>query len=129
MAAAHAELQAARTAQTRAEAAQQAADQASVEAQATVQQLRAELAELRQQHRTELETLRAENRADRDQLRAEHRDQLTDLRMLARTAEQRADEHRGRADRAEALLTEQSQGAVRDEPLRNRPAREEGAGA
>lgn len=121
MAAARADVQAARTAQTRAEAAQQAADHARVEAQATVEQLRAELAELRQQHRAELAALRAENRADRDQLRAEHRDQLTDLRMLAGTAEQRA-------DRAEALLTEQSQRAVRDEPLRNRPARKEGGG-
>jgi len=77
-----------------------------------VQQLRTELAELRQQHRTELDTLRAENRADRDQLRAEHRDQLADLRTLARTAEQRAEEHRDRAERAEALLVESSQRGV-----------------
>jgi len=104
VAAAHGEAAAARTAQTRAEAGQQAAEQASVKAQATVEQLRTELAELRQQHRTELDTLRAESRAEHDQLRTEHRDQLADVRAVARTAEQRADEHRDRADRAEAII-------------------------
>jgi len=97
---------AARTAQTRAEAAQQTAETANTEAQTMVEQLRTELTELRQQHRTELDTLRADNRAERDQLRAEHRDQLADLRTLARTAEQRAEEHRERRERAEALVSE-----------------------
>ena len=103
---------AARTAQTRAEAAQQTAETAqqtaetaNMEAQTMVEQLRTELTELRQQHRTELDTLRADNRAERDQLRAEHRDQLADLRTLARTAEQRAEEHRERRERAEALVS------------------------
>ena len=79
-------MAAARTAQTRAEA------------PATVQQLRTELTELRQQHRTELDTLGAKRR-----------DQLADLRTLARTAEARAEEHRVRAARVEAVLAEQSQ--------------------
>jgi colicin import membrane protein len=104
VAAAHGEAAAARTAQTRAEAGQQTAEHTSAEAQATVEQLRTELAELRQQHRTELDTLRAESRAERDQLRTEHRDQLADVRAVARTAEQRADEQRDRADRAEAII-------------------------
>jgi len=127
VAAAHAEANAARTAQTRAEAAQQAAEHASTETHTTVEQLHTELADLRQQHRTELNTLRADNRAERDQLRAEHREQLADLRTLARTAEQRADEHRDRADRAEALLTEQSKratGRQGDQPTPGSPPEE-----
>jgi len=103
--AAQAESAAARTAQTRAEAAQQEAEHTSADAQATVEQLRAEL-----------ETLRADNRAERDQLRAEHHEQLADLRMFARTAEQRAGEHRDRADRAEAALTGQRALRPADEP-------------
>ncbi len=49
----------------------------------------------------------------------EHREQLADLRMLARPAEQRAEEHRDRADRAEALITEQRAGsaATKSEPV------------
>ena len=112
VAAAQADAEASRTARTRAESAQQTAETANTEAQATVQQLRTELADLREQHRTELDALRADNRTDRDQLRAEHRDQLADLRTLARTAEQRADEQRDRADRAEALLAEQQEGGA-----------------
>jgi len=81
-----------------------------------VEQLRAELAELRPQHRIELETLCADNRAERDQLRAEHHEQLADLRIFARTAEQRAGEHRDRADRAEAALTGQRALRPADEP-------------
>jgi len=107
VAAAQADAKAARTAQTRAEAAQQTAETANTEAQTMVEQLRTELADLRQQHRTELDTIRADNRTERDQLRAEHRDQLADLRTLVRTAEQRAEEHRDRADQAEALLADQ----------------------
>jgi len=67
---------------------------------------------LRQQHRTELDTPRADNRAERDQLRTEHREQLADLRTLTHPAEQRAEEHRDRADRAEALLAEQQKGGA-----------------
>ena len=90
----------------------QAESVAARTAQATVEQLRAELAELRQQHRTELDTPRADNRAERDQLRTEHREQLADLRTLTRPAEQRAEEHRDRADRAEAFLAEQQKGGA-----------------
>jgi cell division septum initiation protein DivIVA len=70
-------------AQTRAETEQRTAQAAAVAAEATVEQLRAELKETRQRHRDELAGVRRDARAEREQLRGDHLAQLADVKQAA----------------------------------------------